>query len=35
MLGPAEIIALAGSALILLLVVVSYLYFLAARRLSS
>jgi Tfp pilus assembly protein PilO len=29
MLGPAEIIALGGSALILLLVVVSYLYFLA------
>ncbi len=37
MLGPAEMIALAGSALILLLVVVSYLYFLvpANSRLST
>jgi Tfp pilus assembly protein PilO len=32
MLGPAEIIGLAGSALILLLVVVSYLYFLVPAR---
>lgn len=32
MLGSAEIIALAGSALILLLVVVSYLYFLAPAK---
>ena len=37
MLGPAELIALAGSALMLLLVVVSYLYFLlpANSRLSA
>lgn len=37
MLGPAEIIALAGSALMLLLVVVSYLYFLlpANSRLAA
>lgn len=32
-LGPAEVIALAGSAVILLLVIVSYLYFLVPARL--